>query len=232
MDGFDRSCARGLVAKAFVHEDHVIVDCLGYSNDCKWEISASCLFGDCQGSALAPIAADHKENVYFKFGEPLYHAHRVLGSSGCADVGPAESVNTRHRVRREVDDAVTVFGIQSLVAIRDAQDPAHTVTVVSLDDDRSNHIVQPGANPTARNNGANGGAGVEENFFPWPGDFEARQSAPGVDHLLHNLARVIDEDPVVVVVERVRDSGFPEKWLQWRFDAPFAQRPNNKLFLI
>ncbi len=232
MDGLDCGGTRGLVAKAFVHKDHVVVDRLRHSHNCKRQVSALCLFRDCQSSALAPIAADHEENVYLEFDETVYHAHWVLGPSGCTDVGAAEAVNIRHRVRREIDDAMTVFGIESFVTVGNAQDSAHSVPVMRLQDDGSNHIVEPGANPTARDDGADGGCGVEEDFSSWPRDFEARQPASIIEEVQDSLARMIDEDPIIVVVERVCDSGFPEKWLQWRFNAPFAQRANDKFVLI
>ena len=75
----------------------------------------------------------------------------------------------------ELDDVVAVVGHEALVAVADADHPAHAVVVGQRAHQPGDHVVEAGTQPAAGDDGRAGLGRVEEDLATGPAGLEAGQ---------------------------------------------------------
>ena len=78
-------------------------------------------------------------------------------------IDPPKEAMLIHLFRREFDRLVAECGIESFVAVLDAENPPHAVDIMGLHDDGADHVVDAGAESAAGDDGAAGVRGIEIN---------------------------------------------------------------------
>ena len=180
FEGVRRDVHRGLEAEGLVDEGDVVVDRLGDADHAERDSLPRGDVGDGAGALEGAVAADRDQQVHAELFEAPDHVGRALCAPTEPEDAPAGVVDVVHDARRERDGRQAALGDQPLVAEAEAEDVAHAVHMVQLEDERSNHAVDSGAEPSAGHDPCPGPGRVEEDLAPGTRPLERQGLRGGV----------------------------------------------------
>ncbi len=183
-----RSIQSGDVAERTPDVVQVVVDGLGNADDRERIAAARGFRGDGVGAALRSVAADAEQHVDAFGAQEVHDDLRVLRSARGAEHRAAELVHGVDEIRRQQQWRLAERRVQTLVAVADAIDLAHAVVVVELQEDRANHVVQPGAESAAGHDRRTCRRRVEEHVIARAGPLEGQR---GIDRPIRQRARLV-----------------------------------------
>ena len=192
-----RDAERGLKPERLVEIHDVVVDRLGNADDGFLESAPVDLVGEFRGALQRAVAADDEEHVDLHFLQPVHHRPDVLRAARAAEDRAAEVVDLRGGFGPKGHRRVAVDADEPFVAVAQAERFCDAVARVALGDDAADHVIEPGAESAAGDDGRGGPAGLEEDFFPRPRHLEAELR-------LRSLAgrhAVVDEHALAVGLE-------------------------------
>ena len=105
--------------------------------------------GDLLRAVQRAVAADHEQDVDAHLLEAVDDLLRVLAAARAAEDRAAVLVDAAHDVGVELHDLVPVAGDEALVAVAEAEDPAHAVVARELHHQAADDVVEPGAETAA-----------------------------------------------------------------------------------
>jgi hypothetical protein len=113
---------------------------------------------------------------------------------------------------------MAVFGDEPLEAVTNAKNVADTVSIVKLQHDRSDDVVETRTKTAASHHRALELAGIEIDFFPGAGNLDGWKNLPFIEKRGDVRYTLMEQDPVRVADELTRFHG--------GFDTTFPQLLN------
>jgi hypothetical protein len=185
-------------AEALADVGDVVVDRLGHAHDADRQSARGDLAADVVSATHRAVAADDHQDVDAELDEAVDDRDGVLCAAGRSEDRPAALVDARDVLGGELDDVVPVGLDDACVAVLEADDVAHAVVGVQLEHDGADDVVQPRAQPAARDDPDLRGGRVEEDRAPWPAGLERRQLVEREAARRDQLDRVVVQDAVVL----------------------------------
>ena len=162
MCGADRlggSCEGSLKPEAVIEIGDVVVYGLRDANNGKVVAARSSGVSNFLGAAQTAVAAHDEEYGDIEPHQCGDHLVRVLVAAGGSENGAATIVNVVNDLGRKCHRRVDTD--EAAVAIAEADDVDDAVVLRELEHKTADHIVEPGAQPTARDNGRTRCSGFE-----------------------------------------------------------------------
>jgi hypothetical protein len=86
---------------------------------------------------LGPVATEREEHVHPRPLQGVDHGRDRRPSPRAAEDAPAELVDVADRIEPEREGLVRERGVEATVAVLEAEDRAHPLAVMELEDDRN-----------------------------------------------------------------------------------------------
>src|SRR6185437_4538970 len=117
------------------------------------------------GPALRTITADGEENIDATTDQILHSPGLVHWAAGGTQNCAASQMDCIHQPGREGERFVALFRIQPLISPAEAEHLFYTVSVMQFEEQRSDYIVESGAQSSASNNPGASFRRVKEKIF-------------------------------------------------------------------
>ena len=150
----------------------VVVDRLGNTHHGETQSPADRLGGDGRRPTQCAVAADAEQHRHAVSHQRVDHHRGVLRTPRRGEDGSAVGVHVRNDVSGQLERRVLVRIGEPGEAVAVAEDAAHAVAVTQREGQRPEYVVEPGAQPAARDHRRRHVAGFEGEPAPGPGLLE------------------------------------------------------------
>ena len=165
---------------------------------------------DLSGAAQGSVPADDKEDVDLQRHEFVDDFRNRLRSPRSAQYGTPVRVDVAYGGWCQVVDGMSVTLDESLVAIGNPINGRDPVGVVQRHHQTPDDIVDSGTEAAARHDCTFCLRWVEEQSLPWPGTLDGHRIIMLLKCREDFLKRVVEENPVPVVRDKIRRRSIPE----------------------